>query len=461
MEQKRNYQRELEKILEQIKEEGKVPTLFLHSCCAPCSSYVLEYLSKYFAITVFYYNPNISPREEYAARTEEVARLIREMPAEHPIRFVEGNYDPEEFYRAVKGHEEDREGGERCTRCFELRLSEAARLAAEGGFDWFTTTLTISPLKDAARLNAIGEAMGSRYGVSFLNSDFKKKNGYKRSIELSAQYGLYRQNYCGCVFSRREAMEREAGRLSPAGEEPHPGGRISDLHQSGSGKRGEAMYRLCIFDLDGTLLNTIGALTYATNRTLETFGLGSITPEQTRQIVGDGYRTQMERALKLAGDPELTHYEEALPVYMDYFSRYCMKDVVPYEGILQLLEFLKKQGIRIAVFSNKPHRQAVENIETIFGAGYFDAIRGEQAGTPKKPAPDGALLLCRELGERPEDCLYLGDTGTDMKTGLAAGMDTVGVLWGFRGREELEQFHPGYLVSDPLQVEEIAVGGRK
>ena len=222
--QKRNYQKEMERVLQAAEKKGNVPTLFLHSCCAPCSSYVLEYLSKYFAITVFFYNPNISPREEYMARVEEVSRLIREMPAENPIQFLEGAYEPEEFYRAVKGHEEDREGGERCTRCFELRLEEAARLAAEGGFDWFTTTLTISPLKDAVRLNAIGEAMGDRYGVSFLNSDFKKKNGYKRSIELSAQYGLYRQNYCGCVFSRREAVERERVRLCESGAETQTDG---------------------------------------------------------------------------------------------------------------------------------------------------------------------------------------------------------------------------------------------
>ena len=162
------------------------------------------------------------------------------------------------------------------------------------------------------------------------------------------------------------------------------------------------MYRLCIFDLDGTLLNTIGALTYATNLTLDRFGLSHVTPEQIRRIVGDGYRTQMERALRLAGDEALRHYEASLPVYMEYFATYCMKDVAPYDGIPHLLRFLKEKGIRTAVFSNKPHAQAVENIEAIFGAGYFDAVRGEQPGVPKKPDPAGALLICRELGEKPE-----------------------------------------------------------
>ena len=181
---KRNYQKEMEKVLDAAVRDGRVPTLFLHSCCAPCSSYVLEYLSQYFSITVFYYNPNISPKEEYEARTEEVQRLIRELPAVHPIRFVEGKYDPECYYEA------------------EMRLREAAKLAAEGGYDWFTTTLTISPLKNAGRLNTIGQAMGEEYHVAFLPSDFKKKEGYKRSIELSHEYNLYRQNYCGCVYSR-------------------------------------------------------------------------------------------------------------------------------------------------------------------------------------------------------------------------------------------------------------------
>ncbi len=204
----RNFQKEMDRLIEKNQREGVVPTLFLHSCCAPCSSYVLEYLSQYFKITVYYYNPNIYPPEEYEERTMEVERLIRELPAEHPISFAAGEYRPELFYEAVKGHETDPEGGERCGICFALRLEEAARLAKEGNFDYFTTTLTISPLKDAARLNQIGEEMGAKYGVAYLNSDFKKKNGYKRSTELSKEYALYRQDYCGCVFSMRE---REKG----------------------------------------------------------------------------------------------------------------------------------------------------------------------------------------------------------------------------------------------------------
>lgn len=205
-----NYQRLLDETIARIERDGgDKPSLLLHACCAPCSSYVLEYLSHYFRITVLDYNPNISPRAEFEARTEEMARLIKEMPfpGERPS-FVVGTYDPERFYEAVKGHEQDPEGGERCKICFEMRLREAAEAARSGGFDYFTTSLSISPLKNAALLNEIGGRLSEEYGVRYLYSDFKKKNGYKRSIELSAQYGLYRQNYCGCVFSARESEER-------------------------------------------------------------------------------------------------------------------------------------------------------------------------------------------------------------------------------------------------------------
>ncbi len=200
----RNYQRELDAILDDILRSGSVPKLFLHSCCAPCSSYVLEYLSSYFDITDFYYNPNISPETEYHMRSEELSRFIEEFPSKHSITFLEGAYEPEKFYEAVKGLENEREGGERCRVCFELRLEEAARMAASMEMDYFTTTLTISPLKNAPLLNEIGQEMGLKYGVTYLPSDFKKRNGYKRSTELSREYNLYRQDYCGCVFSKRE-----------------------------------------------------------------------------------------------------------------------------------------------------------------------------------------------------------------------------------------------------------------
>ena len=203
-----DYQKETEKIIERIQREGRVPKLLLHSCCAPCSSYVLEYLSQYFEITVFYYNPNIYPEQEYRKRVIEQEALIRSMNCRYPITFLEGNYEKDKFYEIAKGLEEEPEGGERCRRCYRLRLRAAALAAKEGGYDYVTTTLSISPMKKADWLNEIGQEEAEQQGVSYLLSDFKKKNGYKRSVELSKEYGLYRQDYCGCVYSWNEAEKR-------------------------------------------------------------------------------------------------------------------------------------------------------------------------------------------------------------------------------------------------------------
>lgn len=251
----RNYQKELDKLIERIgAAEGCAPTLFLHSCCAPCSSYVLEYLRKYFRITVFYYNPNITEDAEYRKRVAEQKRLIaayneeltvsikaervgealtdedaaqdfdrrtggaeaedgREetLNAGYMIEVVEGDYEPVRFYEMAKGLEQCPEGGERCFACYELRLRETAKRAKEGRYNYFATTLSISPLKNAAKLNEIGERLAQEYGVTWLPSDFKKKDGYKRSIELSREYDLYRQDYCGCVYSiaERERQKQE------------------------------------------------------------------------------------------------------------------------------------------------------------------------------------------------------------------------------------------------------------
>lgn len=197
-----NYQKELDKIICKLENENKVPTLLLHSCCAPCSSYVLEYLSKYFKITVFYYNPNIYPEEEYRKRVEEQKRLIASMSLKNPVGFIEGKYDIDTFFSMCRGLENVKEGGERCFKCYELRLKETLKIAEENHFDYFTTTLTISPLKNSQKINEIGLRLAEEKNLEYLVSDFKKKEGYKRSIELSKIYNLYRQNYCGCIFSR-------------------------------------------------------------------------------------------------------------------------------------------------------------------------------------------------------------------------------------------------------------------
>lgn len=209
----RNYAKELEYLIEKNQEQGRVPTLLLHACCAPCSSAVLEYLSRFFAITLLYYNPNIAPYEEYEKREAELRRLVREMDVVHPVQLLPCSYDGQAYCQAVEGLEGEPEGGKRCTACFRLRLEYTARQAAKLHFDYFTTTLSISPLKNARLLNLLGEEMGEKYGVAHLPSDFKKKDGYKRSVELSKVYGLYRQDYCGCVFSKaqrqREKEERK------------------------------------------------------------------------------------------------------------------------------------------------------------------------------------------------------------------------------------------------------------
>lgn len=235
----RNYQKELEKILDTLEGQGSAaPRLLLHSCCAPCSSYCMEYLRKYFRITVFYYNPNITERAEYRKRVQEEIRLIeaynrqaeewredetmskpdsgetagldetdkqRQTKKLHRIEIIEGDYEPDCFLELARGLEECKEGGVRCFRCYVLRLRKTAELARKKEFDYFTTTLTISPLKNVAKLNEIGERLAEECDVRWLPSDFKKRGGYQRSIELSKEYGLYRQNYCGCIYSKREA----------------------------------------------------------------------------------------------------------------------------------------------------------------------------------------------------------------------------------------------------------------
>ena len=208
MEKSISYKDLLNKELSKIKEAGITPRLLLHSCCAPCSSYVLEYLTEYFDITVYYYNPNISPMGEYEKRIAEQKRLISEMKFKNSVSFIEGTYNHDEFISLTRGLENLPEGGERCSLCYEMRLEAAAQKAAEINADYFTTTLSVSPYKNTAKLNTIGLKLAMEYGIPYLVSDFKKNNGYKRSIELSTEYGLYRQNFCGCIFSKKEAEER-------------------------------------------------------------------------------------------------------------------------------------------------------------------------------------------------------------------------------------------------------------
>ncbi len=204
-----NYQILTDKIITENMNKNIVPKLLLHACCAPCSSYTLEYLTNYFDITILYYNPNISPESEFKKRVSEVKKLIQVLPLKNKISFVEDEYNYNDFLEIANGLEKEREGGKRCYKCYELRLERAAQYASSHGFDYFTTTLSISPHKNSNWLNEIGGKLEEKYGIKYLYSDFKKRNGYKRSIELSKKYNLYRQDYCGCIYSKMESLKRK------------------------------------------------------------------------------------------------------------------------------------------------------------------------------------------------------------------------------------------------------------
>ena len=208
---KRNYQRELDEIINKLRTTGERPVLFLHCCCAPCSSYVLEYLSEYFQMVLYFYNPNITDAAEYEKRKAELMRLVREGGYPGGIDILDEDFDSSLFFQMTRGLEEEPECGRRCFICYEMRLQKTAQIAVGKGADYFCTTLSISPHKRADKLMEIGERLGDEYGIAYLPSDFKKKNGYKRSIELSGEYGLYRQNYCGCVYSKQEVKKKIAG----------------------------------------------------------------------------------------------------------------------------------------------------------------------------------------------------------------------------------------------------------
>ena len=203
-----NYQLELEKTLNVVSTLDKKPTLLLHACCGPCSSYVLEYLNSYFDITILYYNPNIYPDVEYYRRKDELKKFLLEFKLSNSIKLIEDNYNPDEYYDAIKGEELLGEKSARCYNCYEFRLERTVKFAKEKNYDYFTTTLSISPYKVSSWINEIGGILESKYGVKYLYADFKKKNGYKRSLELSSEYGLYRQDYCGCKYSK-EAREKQ------------------------------------------------------------------------------------------------------------------------------------------------------------------------------------------------------------------------------------------------------------
>lgn len=215
------------------------------------------------------------------------------------------------------------------------------------------------------------------------------------------------------------------------------------------------MYQCCIFDLDGTIINTIHSLAYSISLTMEHFGYGPIDEDHTKKFVGDGFKKLVERALIYSGDDNLSHYEEALAFYEDTFEKNCLYKVEPYEGMKELLTFLKGKGIKIGVLTNKGHERAVECVEAVYGKGFFDLITGEGNGVKTKPDPSGAFMTAEYFQAKPSECLYFGDTNTDMRTGINAGMDTAAVTWGFRDRAELEAFHPRYIINQPSEIKYV------
>ena len=207
----KNYDKLLQELIIKNERDGIVPSILLHSCCAPCSSYVIEYLANYFNITIFYYNPNIYPMDEYLKRKKEQINLINTMKTKHSVNILDCDYDNDLYSNLVKGYENEPERGSRCSICFKLRLSKTAVVAKENNFDYFATTLTLSPYKNAKLINEIGLELENEYSVKYLGSDFKKRNGYKRSIELSKEFNLYRQDYCGCIYSKRDRERQKNG----------------------------------------------------------------------------------------------------------------------------------------------------------------------------------------------------------------------------------------------------------
>lgn len=413
----RNYQKELDNIIEANRKAGIVPTLLLHACCAPCSSYCLEYLSQFFRITVFFYNPNIYPEKEYAYRAAEIRRLISESEYVNEVSLIEGEFNPDEFYSSVKGLEKVKEGGERCFNCYELRLRKTAELGKKMGFDYFTTTLTISPLKNAEKINEIGERLAEEYGIKHLPSDFKKKNGYKRSIELSKEHNLYRQNYCGCAFSRRQPS-----------------------------------YPYAIFDLDGTLLNTLSDLHAAVNFALRKFGFPERSISEVRRFIGNGVVKLMERSTP-EGTDEKTD-AECLSVFREYYLAHMADTTAPYEGIIDLLKALREKGVKIAVVSNKLHPAVAGLCEDYF-RGLIDVALGVSEERERKPAPVNVFRAMELMGADKSNTVYIGDSEVDVQTAGNAGLPCIGVLWGFRDMDELLSAGAKFIVADTAELEKI------
>lgn len=399
----------------QKENPSQRPSLLLHSCCAPCSSSVLECLLEFFDVTVLYYNPNIFPESEFIKRQKEQERFCREFLPEKKIGFVSLPYDEREFEERIKGLEKEKEGGARCSVCFLLRLEKAAQYASENSFDYFTTTLSVSPLKDAKRLNEIGKKLGEKYGIAYLESDFKKKEGYKRSCEISREFNMYRQDFCGCRYSLIQRIMSSKG---------------------------------FIFDLDGTLMDTMGFYESFSNNVLLSFGktpendvrekVRSFTVQDACKYFKDEYSIEesVDFIYKRAGEMVQRLYESDAPLK---------------EGVMEFLKASKSLGIKLSIATASPKEGIVLALKRLGIYDMFDCILTcPELGTTKREP-----LIYRECANRmglsEKDVTVFEDAHHAIETAKKGGFRVVAV------KEETElEFIDKILETADLYVNSMA-----
>lgn len=389
---KTNFYNLFEEEIKKVSALPKKPSLLLHSCCAPCSSSVIELLLECFDVTVYYYNPNIYPADEYYKRKEEQEKFCREYFKKVSVKVICEDYNEEDFLKTAKGRENLSEGGARCTLCYKLRLEKTAEYANDHGFDYFASTLSVSPLKCADRLNKIGEALSEEYGVKYLYNDFKKKNGYKRSCEISNEFGMYRQDFCGCKYSYYERLISSAKGF--------------------------------IFDLDGTLTDTMPYYeTYSPNL-VRHFGK---TPRPT---IRDDVRllTSEEVCEYVVREYDIPHTpEELLKKTYEQLEELYGKDACLKDGVIEFLNYAKKKGKKLCIASATAGRfiEAVLKQTGIYE--YFEFYLSCPDLEMYKDKPDIYYLAAEKMGLNPKETIVFEDAHHAVLTAKSGGIKVAGV----------------------------------